>query len=193
MAVSEIDEHEAVTRWEAILEQVEGGREFIITRQGAAVARLIRGHLAATQPLKIPPRESPHFDDAFARPPPEASDWDDTEGAVKRMAQATALRDQARAGGLRFEAYLPPDLADWLLVHIARGTFRDPSEAVFVMLGEQEELEAHLDLRDELLRRGVQAAIDGPRPGIPSDEVEAYFKKLTESPRAKPAVWRSDV
>src|SRR3546814_10318758 len=45
--------------------------------------------------------------------------------------QAKALREQARAGGLRFEAYLPPALADWLLERIERGTFADPGEAVF--------------------------------------------------------------
>lgn len=36
-------------------------------------------------------------------------------------AQATALRDQARAGGLRFDAYLTSNQADWLLSHIERG------------------------------------------------------------------------
>lgn len=58
---------------------------------------------------------------------------------VRRQAaieQARALRDQAEAGGLRFEVYLPSDLATWLLDKIARGVFADPSEAVFIMLGE---------------------------------------------------------
>ena len=40
---------------------------------------------------------------------------------------ARALREQVRAGGLRFEAYLPPALADWLLDHIERGMFADGS------------------------------------------------------------------
>jgi antitoxin ParD1/3/4 len=70
------------------------------------------------------------------------------EAAAKCVAQARTLRDQVRAGGLRFEAYLRPSLADWLLGHIERGTFRDPSEAVFVILGEQAELEVHPDLRE---------------------------------------------
>src|SRR3546814_4408255 len=42
--------------------------------------------------------------------------------------QAKALREQARAGGLRFEAYLPGDMADWLLAQVERGHFVDPSE-----------------------------------------------------------------
>src|SRR3546814_354250 len=45
--------------------------------------------------------------------------------------QAKALREQARAGGLRFEAYLPGDMADWLLAQVERGHFVDPSEPVF--------------------------------------------------------------
>ena len=37
--------------------------------------------------------------------------------------QARALHARAEAGGLRFEAYLPPDLATWILDKIARGVF----------------------------------------------------------------------
>ena len=81
--------------------------------------------------------------------------------------QAKALREQARAGGLRFEAYLPPDMADWLLERVERGMFVDPSEAVFAIVKNFIELEPHRDLRDELLRRMLQAAIDDPRPRIP--------------------------
>lgn len=65
--------------------------------------------------------------------------------------QAKALREQARAGGRRFEAYLPPALADWLLERIERGTFADPGEAVFAIVGNFRDLEPHRDLRDELL------------------------------------------
>jgi antitoxin ParD1/3/4 len=77
----------------------------------------------------------------------------DNPAAVMREARATQarlLRPQANAGGLRFEAYLPPSLADWLLEHIERGVFADPSEAVFAILGEFRDLEEHRDLRDEL-------------------------------------------
>src|SRR3546814_2277622 len=71
---------------------------------------------------------------------------------------AAALRDQARAGGLRFEAYLTKDQADWLLEQIERGRFADPSEAVFLTVQNFIEMEPHGDLRDELLRRRIQAA-----------------------------------
>src|SRR3546814_8966927 len=72
--------------------------------------------------------------------------------------QAKALREQARAGGLRFEAYLPPALADWLLERIERGTFADPGEAVFAIVGNFRDLEPHRDLRDELLGRVLDAS-----------------------------------
>ena len=116
--------------------------------------------------------------------------WNSPEDQAKRMAQARALRQQARTGGLRFEAYLPPRLADWLLAHIERGTFQDPSEAVFVIFGEHEELEPHDDLRHELLKRSLQAAIDDPRPGIPAEEVFGKLRTQMKQPLAEPAVWR---
>jgi antitoxin ParD1/3/4 len=133
-------------------------------------------------------------DTSLCTPDSEAADdtWDSPEDKAERMAQARVLRDQARAGGLRFDAYLPPRLADWLLGHIERGTFRDPSEAVFVMLGEQEELEPHADLRRELLKRRIQAAIDDPRPPIPAEEVFERFRKKLAEPLAEPAIWRKE-
>ena len=103
--------------------------------------------------------------------------------------QARVLRTRAEAGGLRFEAYLPPDLATWILDKIARGVFTDPSEAVFVMLGEQQALEPHADLRQEALRRPLQAAMDDPRPGISAEAVMGQFRQKLEEPQPKPAMW----
>jgi antitoxin ParD1/3/4 len=222
--VVEISEDEAAAEWEAILEQVEGGREFVITRNSRAVARLVPGRhavppqdgsketsssrkqnlaerihqlfapLGGADDLIIPPgepaREPPSFDDVFLDFPAEADDWDSPGTLAELKAQAKALREQARLGGLRFEVYLPPTIADWLLDHVERGAFRDPSEAVFVLLGEQQELEPHADLRREFLKRRIQAGLDDPRPGIPADEVFARLEKMFDKPRSKPAVWR---
>jgi len=103
--------------------------------------------------------------------------------------QAKALREQARAGGLRFEAYLPGSMADWLLAQIERGRFADPSEAVFLIVQNFIEMEPHRDLQDELLRRILQARIDDPRPGIPHDEACARIDRLLAEPRPDPARW----
>jgi Arc/MetJ-type ribon-helix-helix transcriptional regulator len=103
--------------------------------------------------------------------------------------QAQALRDQARAGGLRFEAYLPGSLADWLLEQVENGHFADPAEAVFVMVGLFRDLEPHQDLRDELLRRKLQGAIDDPRPSKPASEVFDALERRYAEPLPPPARW----
>ena len=103
--------------------------------------------------------------------------------------QAHALREQARAGGLRFEAYLPGSLADWLLEQVEKGHFTDPSEGVFVMVGLFRDLAPHHDLREELLRRIVQTAMDDPRPPIPSDEVFSALERRYSQPLPRPARW----
>ena len=104
-------------------------------------------------------------------------------------AQARALREQARKGGLRFDAYLPPSLAEWLLELIERGIFADPSEAVFVILGEHRDLEPHADLRREALKRRVQASIDDSHPGYSADEIREHLRKLSAE-RSPPAEWK---
>lgn len=115
--------------------------------------------------------------------------WPGDEEKINSIAQASALREQAKKGGLRFEAYLPPALADWLLGAIEQGKFLDPGEAVFVILGEHKELEPYADLRRELLQRRLQSAMDDPRPGIPADEVFAKLDKMLAEPRPAAAVW----
>jgi len=114
------------------------------------------------------------------------SDFSDTAPA---RAQAQQLRDQARTGGLRFEAYLPGSLADWLLEQVEKGLFADPSEAVFVMAGLFRDLEPHADLRAELLRRMLQAAMDDPRPPIPAEEVFDKLERRNSEPLPPSARW----
>jgi antitoxin ParD1/3/4 len=115
-------------------------------------------------------------------------EWPPAEEKAKNIARAKALREQAEKGGLRFSAYLPPELAGWLLGLVEKGIFHDPSEAVFVILGEHRDLEPHADLRRELLSRSLQAAVDDPRPSIPGEEVFKELKKRIASPQ-EPAVW----
>ena len=119
----------------------------------------------------------------------DAPEWPDPADKAHAVEQAKQLRDQAAKGGLRFEAYLPPSLALWLLDLIEQDTFLDPSEAVFVILGEHKELEPHADLRRELFKRSIQAAADDPRPGIPAEEVRKHLLKLRNEPRQEPARW----
>ena len=117
--------------------------------------------------------------------------WPTAEGKANNIAQAKALKEKAQKGGLRFEAYVPPGLAEWLLGLVELGVFADPSEAVFVILGEHKDLEPHADLRRELLKRTLQAAMDDPRPSVPHEEVMERLRKLATAPRPEPAEWRS--
>jgi antitoxin ParD1/3/4 len=117
-------------------------------------------------------------------------DWRTPAERQSDIAQAKALREQASKGGLRFEVFLPSGLAEWVLDLVAEGVFTDPSEAVFVILGEHRELEPHADLREEILRRTLQARMDDPHPGFTLEEVEDHFDKLSREPRPEPAVWR---
>lgn len=103
--------------------------------------------------------------------------------------QARALREQARAGGLRFEAYLTGDQADWLLERVERGMFVDPSEAVFAIVQNFRELEPHRDLRDELLGRMLDASAAELESARPADEVFDELRQLHAQPRPEPARW----
>ena len=103
--------------------------------------------------------------------------------------QAQVVRDAAAVGGLRFQAYLPPKLALWLLDRIEQGMYIDPSEAVFVLLDEARELEQHSDLRQELLKRRILSAADDLRPSIPAEKFMTKFEATRKKLRPEPAVW----
>ena len=119
----------------------------------------------------------------------KTTEWPDPADKAHAVEQAKRLRDGAAKGGLRFEAYLPPVLALWLLDRIERGRFLEPSEAAFVLLREARELEPHADLRDELLKRTLQAAADDPRPPIPHEQVMAEMSEKRKQPRPEAARW----
>lgn len=105
--------------------------------------------------------------------------------------QAKALRERARSGGLRFEAYLPGSMADWLLERVESGWFADPSEAVFAIFSNYIDLEPHRDLRDELLRRQLDASLEDAKAGRvrDMDEVMDEWHREVTKPRPEPAHW----
>ena len=110
--------------------------------------------------------------------------------ARERIEQARALKEQARKGGLRFEAYLPSSLAVWVLEMVEQGVFVDPSEAVFVLMGQASDLDPHDDLKDEILKRSLQKAVDNPRPPITSlkEKMERWRHE-----RVEPVVWEKSI
>ena len=118
---------------------------------------------------------------------PKETGWLSPEESDAVAAQARELRDQARAGGLRFEVYLPPGVAEWLLGLV--GAFTGPSEAAWVMIQEAMELESHADLRRELLQRKITASINDPRPWVSGEELMQRLTAELDEPRPAPAQW----
>ena len=102
-----------------------------------------------------------------------------------------SVRRQAAEGGLRFEAYLPPGLAEWVISLVKQAVFHSPSEAAFVAMQSFQELEDHPDVKQELLARILQKGIDSMEEGggMSAEEVMARLRKTMEGPRAEPAVW----
>jgi hypothetical protein len=106
-----------------------------------------------------------------------------------------SVRRQAAKGGLRFEAYLPPGLAEWVISLVEQDVFHSPSEAVFVAMQSFRELDDHPNLKREILNRAIQKGIDSAEEGggIPAEEVMARLRKAMEGPRAEPAVWETSL
>lgn len=90
---------------------------------------------------------------------------------------------------MRFEGYLPPDLACWILAKVEAGIFLDPSEAVFVLMGEMRDMEPHKDVRAMLLQRSLAASHDDPGPALPAEEVLELLRRRFDGPRPAPAHW----
>jgi Arc/MetJ-type ribon-helix-helix transcriptional regulator len=90
--------------------------------------------------------------------------WGETEDEARlRTAQARCLKAGARKGGLRFEAYLPPDLAVWVLEKVERGEFFDPSEAVFAILLQARDIDGDEAIQTEILRRRINKGLQDVR------------------------------
>jgi len=102
-----------------------------------------------------------------------------------------SVRRQAAKGGLTFEAYLPPALAEWVIGLVEHEVFHSPSEAVFIAMQSFQELDEHPDLQQELLNRAMQKGIEAAEEGggNPAEEVMERLRKALEEPRAEPAVW----
>ena len=102
-----------------------------------------------------------------------------------------SVRRQAAAGGLTFEVYLPPTLAEWVIRLVEQEVFHSPAEAVFVAMQSFRELDDHPDVKQALLTRMLQKGMDSLEEdgGVSAEEVMARLKEAMAGPRAEPAVW----
>jgi antitoxin ParD1/3/4 len=105
------------------------------------------------------------------------------------VAQAKALKEVAAKGGLSFEAWLPPQQALWLLGLVESGKYADPHEALFNLLGEAQDLSPHEDLRKELLKRSLEAALM-PGDAIPIEDSVPGVREQIIGAQPEPAVWQ---
>lgn len=108
------------------------------------------------------------------------------EAARLRIQQVQSLKQQSQTGGLEFRAYLPPRLAEWVLDMVGKGIFVDPSEAVFVFMGQAKDIEPHEDIKREILRRRLEQAEN--RKTYTSEEVKEYLEERAKY-RTDPAIW----
>jgi len=108
------------------------------------------------------------------------------ETAQRRIEQARRLKKQASTGGLGFEAYLTPDLAVWVLDMVERGIYLDPSEAIFVLMGQAKDIAPHDDIKREILSRRLEAAENGS--SYTPEEVRQHLEE-TKKTRTDPAIW----
>lgn len=81
------------------------------------------------------------------------------ETAQTRIEQAQALKQTAAESGLRFEAFLVPSQATWILELVERGEFIDPAEAIFVLMQEAQELQQHPEVKQALLKKRLDESI----------------------------------
>ena len=115
---------------------------------------------------------------------------EDETSARARIEQAQALKPVAAESGMWFEAYLTPDLAEWVLGLVEKGVFLDPGEAMYCFMREAKELDPHSDLKEELLRRKIAEAEKGEF--IPIEDVKTHIAELKErhKTRPEPARWQ---
>lgn len=85
------------------------------------------------------------------------------ETVAARTEQARQLKEMAQKGGLRFEAYLPPDLAIWVLDQMERVDFVDPSELVFTVLQQAGDIDADEFLQSQILRARIEQGMSDGR------------------------------
>ena len=107
------------------------------------------------------------------------------------MTVSDNFKKQVAEGGLRFEAYLPPDLALWIVELVEQGDFTAPSEAVFVALQTYQEMDRHPDVKKELMRQMLTDTEKEIEQGkvILHEEVMAELERMTSQPSPEPAVW----
>jgi Arc/MetJ-type ribon-helix-helix transcriptional regulator len=101
------------------------------------------------------------------------------------------FKNQVAEGGLQFEAYLPSDLASWVVELVEQGAFTSPSEAVFVAMQTFRELDRHPEIKNALLGRMIADAEKDIEKGntISHEQVMAELERILFQKTPTPAKW----
>ncbi len=130
-------------------------------------------------------------------PPQNIHDLETEKTAKLRIEQVQKIKKQVSQGGLRFEVYLPPGMAEWVLDMVEKGRFLDPSEAVFVFMGLAKDIDAYPDLYNdlhgEILKRRVKESEEDIGKGkyYTHEELKKHIKERLSN-KTEPAVWEKN-
>lgn len=106
------------------------------------------------------------------------------------MQQARQLLLSLGERGLRFEAFLPGELAHWFLTTISAGRFAHPNEMIVEMATVFRRLELHPDLMQELLSRHVNQVRAGKMQGISNESLSKQMDELWTRQAPEPLEWK---
>lgn len=116
------------------------------------------------------------------------SEPDIVEQLFQRSNQAKALRLPAGRDGLRFECFLPPELASWVLDKVEGLVFDDPAEAVRTIVSSHVQLCRLERVRQTMMERAL-ARSAGKRFEEETLEEVAQFLKDADDGKGVPAYW----
>ena len=93
--------------------------------------------------------------------------------------------------GLRFKAFLPGDLAHWLLTTVSAGHFTHPNEMIVEMAKVYRILELHPDLKQELLERHINQVRADKAPRTSNESLSEGIDQLGAIQAPEPLEWKS--
>ncbi|MGL3607643.1 hypothetical protein ACSV9I_14095 [Rhizobium sp. G187] len=106
------------------------------------------------------------------------------------MQQARQLLSSLGDRGLRFEAFLPSELANWFLTTISVGRFAHPNEMIVEMATVFRQLELHPDLMQELLARQINQVRAGKTQGVSNELLSKQMDELWTRQAPGPLEWK---
>lgn len=106
------------------------------------------------------------------------------------MQQARELLLSLGERGLRFEVFLPGEMAHWFLTTISAGRFAHPNEMIVEMATVFRRLELHPDLKQELLARHIDQVRADKVPRTSNESLSKGIDQLGAIKAPEPLEWK---